>query len=56
MAVRDAADRGYLVSLPEDASATYTPERHDAAVKAFGGYCWVTTSDAVVARLEEMVG
>jgi len=54
MAVRDAADRGYQVSLPEDASATHTPERHAAALGAFGGYCWVTTTDEVVARLEAL--
>ncbi len=54
MAVRDASDRGYLVSLPEDASATYSQARHDNALAAFGGYCWVTTSDEVVARLEAM--
>jgi nicotinamidase-related amidase len=52
MAVRDAADKGYLVSMPEDASATYTQERHDAAIKAFGGYCWVTDSATVVRRRE----
>lgn len=51
MAVRDAADRGYLVSMPEDASATYTPERHDAAIRAYKGYCWITTTDMVVARI-----
>ena len=28
MAVRDAADRGYLVTLVEDACATYSAERH----------------------------
>ena len=54
MAVRDAADRGYLVSLPEDASATHTPERHAAALGAFGGYCWVTTTGEVVARIEAL--
>ena len=51
MAVRDAADRGYLVSLPEDACATYTQARHDAALAAFGGYCWVTDTDTVLSRL-----
>jgi biuret amidohydrolase len=52
MAVRDAADRGYLVSLPEDACATYSEARHSAALSAFGGYCWVTDSASVMARLE----
>jgi biuret amidohydrolase len=55
MAVRDGADRGYLVSLPEDASATYSQARHDNALAAFGGYCWVTTTNDVVARLEALV-
>lgn len=54
MAVRDAADRGYCVSLPRDACATYTQERHEAALRAFGGYCWVTDTDTVVARLEAL--
>jgi nicotinamidase-related amidase len=51
MAVRDAADRGYLVSLPQDACATYTQERHDNALKAFKGYCWITDADTVVHRI-----
>ena len=54
MAVRDASDRGYLVTFPEDASATYSQERHDAALRAFGGYCWVTDTNTVLARLRNM--
>lgn len=54
MAVRDAADRGYMVTLAEDACATYTQERHEAALKAFGGYCWVTNTDTIVQRLNAM--
>jgi biuret amidohydrolase len=54
MAVRDASDRGYLVTFPEDASATYSQERHDGAVRAFGGYCWVTDTKTVLARLRDM--
>jgi len=52
MAVRDAADKGYLVTLVGDACATHTPERHAAALGAFGGYCRVTDTDDAVARLE----
>jgi nicotinamidase-related amidase len=52
MAVRDAADRGYLVSLPEDACATYSQVRHDNAIKAFGGYCRVSDTQKVVHLLE----
>lgn len=56
MAVRDASDRGYLVTLVEDACATYTPERHAAALRAYGGYCWITDTDTVVARLAALAG
>lgn len=52
MAVRDAADRGYLVSVPGDACATYSQERHDAALRAYSGYCWLTDTDTIVSRLE----
>lgn len=52
MAVRDAADRGYLVTCVTDACATATPERHETALRAFGGYCWTTDTDTVVARFE----
>jgi nicotinamidase-related amidase len=55
MAVRDAADRGYLVTLPEDACATYSQARHDNALKAFGGYCWVSDTATVLHRLKELV-
>ncbi|RUW89073.1 cysteine hydrolase, partial [Mesorhizobium sp. M8A.F.Ca.ET.023.01.1.1] len=48
MTVRDGADRGYLVTCVSDACATITQERHDIALKAFGGYCWVTDTDTVV--------
>ncbi len=54
MAVRDAADRGFLVTCVGDACATYTQERHDGALKAFGGYCWVTDTDTVVGRLARL--
>lgn len=51
MAVRDAADRGYLVAVPGDACATYTQDRHDGALRAFGGYCWVTDTATVLSRM-----
>ena len=52
MAVRDAADRGYLVAVPTDACATYTEARHEGALQAYGGYCWVTDTDTILARME----
>ncbi|NRQ18781.1 isochorismatase family cysteine hydrolase [Ensifer sesbaniae] len=51
MAVRDAADRGYLVTVVNDACATYSEQRHDAALRAYAGYCWTTDTDTVVSRL-----
>jgi nicotinamidase-related amidase len=54
MTVRDGADRGYLVTCVSDACATITQERHDIALKAFGGYCWVTDTDTVVARFNAL--
>jgi nicotinamidase-related amidase len=37
-----------------DACAAATQERHDIALKAFGGYCWVTDTDTVVARFQAL--
>lgn len=54
MAVRDAADRGYLVTLVEDACATYTSTRHQACLQAIKGYCWITDTETVVQRLQGM--
>lgn len=56
MAIRDAADRGYLVTCVADACTTMTAERHEGALRAFGGYCWVTDTDTVVARLDALAG
>lgn len=51
MAVRDAADRGYLVTLVEDACATHSAERHQACLEAIKGYCWIADTDSVLARI-----
>ncbi len=53
-AVRDACDLGYLVSLPEDACATMTPERHEQSLAMYGGYCRVTSSTALVEELGKL--
>jgi nicotinamidase-related amidase len=50
MAVRDASDRGYMVSVAADACATYSQERHDGALRAFGGYGWITDTATIVTR------
>jgi len=51
-AVRDACDMNYLVTLVEDACATYTQERHDSSLKALKGYCRIVTTDRVVEELK----
>ncbi len=51
MAVRDAADRGYLVTLVEDACATHTLERHQACLEAIKGYCWISDTETVLQRI-----
>ena len=42
------------MTLAEDACATYTQARHDNALKAFGGYCWVTDTETVLGRLKDL--
>lgn len=54
MAVRDAADRGYLVTCVADACAAATPERHQTALSAFGGYCWLSDTATVVDRFDAL--
>lgn len=54
VAVRDAADRGYLVTCVSDVCAAVSQERHDGALKAFGGYCWVADTATVTGRFEAL--
>jgi nicotinamidase-related amidase len=54
MAVRDASDRGYLVTCVDDACAAASEDRHKAALQAFGGYCWIADVATVEARLRAL--
>lgn len=54
MAVRDGADLGYLITCVADACAAPTRERHENALKAFAGYCWLADTATVLARLEAL--
>jgi nicotinamidase-related amidase len=54
MAVRDGADRGYLVTCVSDACATHSAARQAAALAAFGGYCWTADTETVVGRLRRL--
>ena len=50
-AVRDGCDLGFLMTLVDDACATYSQERHDATLRAIKGYCRQRKTDAVLAEL-----
>jgi ureidoacrylate peracid hydrolase len=52
-AVRDACDLGYLVTVPTDACATVSPQRHDWSLRNNRGYCRQVTTAAL---LEEIAG
>lgn len=54
MAVRGGADLGYLVTCVADACAAPSRERHENALKAFSGYCWLADTATVVSRLEAL--
>ncbi|MBW4090913.1 MAG: cysteine hydrolase [Proteobacteria bacterium] len=49
--VRDACDYGYLVTLPTDACATYSAERHQSAIANNHGYCRQVTTAALLSEL-----
>ncbi len=51
-AVRDACDLGYLVTVPTDACATHSQERHDWSLRNNKGYCRQVTTDALVREIE----
>ena len=50
-AVRDACDLGYLVTVPVDACATLTQDRHDWSLRNNRGYCRQIATDTLVAEI-----
>jgi nicotinamidase-related amidase len=52
-AVRDAADRGFMVTLVEDCCATKTKAWHMAALDTLKGYGRIRSADQVIAELGE---
>jgi ureidoacrylate peracid hydrolase len=50
-AVRDACDLGYLVTVPTDACATLSAERHDWALRNNRGYCRQVTTDVLLREI-----
>ena len=54
-AVRDACDLGYLVTVPTDACATLSAERHEWSLRNNRGYCRQVTTEALVAEIERYI-
>jgi ureidoacrylate peracid hydrolase len=52
--VRDACDLGYLVTVPTDACATLSAERHDWALRNNRGYCRQITTEALAREIERL--
>ena len=55
-AVRDACDLGYLVTVPTDACATLTAERHESSLRNNRGYCRQLTSRALLDEIARLTG
>jgi ureidoacrylate peracid hydrolase len=50
-AVRDACDLGYLVTVPIDACATLSAERHEWALRNNRGYCRQVTTEELMLEI-----
>lgn len=55
-AVRDGCDRGFLMTLVDDACATHSEQRHVEALAGFKGYCRVRTTAALIHEFESLRG
>jgi ureidoacrylate peracid hydrolase len=55
-AVRDACDLGYLVTVPTDACATLSVERHEWSLRNNRGYCRQVTTDALLEEISRLAG
>jgi ureidoacrylate peracid hydrolase len=55
-AVRDACDLGYLVTVPTDACATLSQERHDWSLRNNRGYCRQRTTAEVLDEIARLTG
>ena len=54
--IRDAADRGFLVTQVDDCCAAYTPEDHAASVASMRGhYCRTRTTSELIDEMEGMI-
>jgi ureidoacrylate peracid hydrolase len=55
-AVRDGCDRGFMMTLIDDACATSSEQRHKEALIGFKGYCRIRTTDQVIQELQRPAG
>jgi nicotinamidase-related amidase len=55
-AVRDGCDRGFLMTLVDDACATFSEQRHKESLVGFKGYCRVRTTDQLIEELRSQAG
>jgi ureidoacrylate peracid hydrolase len=53
-AVRDACDLGYLVTVPTDACATLSAERHDWSLRNNRGYCRQITTQTLLDEIARL--
>jgi ureidoacrylate peracid hydrolase len=55
-AVRDACDLGYLVTVPTDACATLSRERHDWSLRNNRGYCRQIATQELLEEIARLTG
>lgn len=51
-AVRDGCDKGFLITLIEDACATHTQERHDSSLRGIKGYCRIRKTEDILKEIK----
>ena len=51
-AIRDGCDRGFLMTLVEDACATHTQQRHDESLIGVRGYCRIRSTNEMLKEIE----
>ena len=55
-AVRDGCDRGFLITVVDDACATSSEARHRESLVGIKGYCRVRSTAQIIAELDEAGG
>lgn len=55
-AIRDGCDRGFMMTLVDDACATFSDQRQAESLIGIKGYCRMRTTDEVIAELSTRAG